>query len=236
MAQRTDSASLAPLSIWCWRISPRRYKPYQAKISNCHCYLNTSDLHISNMSRLTLTRFARLMHTSGRPIADPGQGGASSIGSTPPSSLPSNIPNYQSDLSVESYAQQALDSSILPPTPSDRVSGPRKYTPKGKPIIQRPARAAGGVYLPSGYPEPDSYPPSEEYIRGMGERKRDAHPLWQFFHVPESSKAALTSETAGPRDGGSLETVSGDDANIKSGKLSFLFSNSITITCCDFNG
>jgi large subunit ribosomal protein L47 len=170
------------------------------------------------MSRLT--RFVRLMHTSGRQIANPGQGGAPGMGSTSPlphSSLPSVQPESQTP--ILDFQPTIHDPSELQhPTSSTSRLG-RKYTPKGKPIISRPARTVP-VALPSGYPEPTSYPPSEDYIAGMENQKRAPHPLWQFFHVPESSLGKLSADVKSPRDGGSLETYSADEGNVRSGMSS----------------
>ena len=48
----------------------------------------------------------------------------------------------------------------------------------------------------------------------------DAHPLWQFFHVPQASKQKLGAEATLPSDGGSLEVPTANDENIRSGELS----------------
>ncbi|KAI9634090.1 mitochondrial 39-S ribosomal protein L47 (MRP-L47)-domain-containing protein [Dioszegia hungarica] len=168
------------------------------------------------MSRLT--RFVRLMHTSGRQIANPGQGGAPGMGSTSPlphSSLPSVQPESQTP--ILDFEPAIHDPSELQHPASSTSRLGRKYTLKGKPIISRPARTVP-VALPSGYPEPRSYPPSEDYIAGMENQKRAPHPLWQFFHVPESSLGKLSADVKSPRDGGSLETYTADEGNVRSGR------------------
>jgi large subunit ribosomal protein L47 len=73
------------------------------------------------------------------------------------------------------------------------------------------------VTLPSGYPEPDTYPPSAEYLATMEERKKDSHPLWQFFHVTEKSKTVKAGQES-PVDFGSVEILAGDEENQRSGE------------------
>lgn len=173
------------------------------------------------MSRIT--RFIRLMHTSGRQIPNPGQGGAPQVGSispTPHGHLPDSasltntpLPDFPLAPHDEAELHQPISTMLADPA--------RRYTPKGKPIPHRPARSTP-VHLPSGYPEPERYPPPDSYFTGLDDKKRKPHPLWQFFHVPSASQSVLDRDTAFPSDNGSLEVLAADDSNVKSGELAGL--------------
>lgn len=167
------------------------------------------------MSRLGLSsRFIRLMHTSGRQVPHPGQGGAPQVGTTSPSAhshLPaSTLPPGEVDPIVhEAISHLPLDpsassssASSISSTSSNAVGAPTKFTPKGRAIPVRPARISS-VNLPSGYPEPSSYPVTQEYVDSLREIAGEVkpHPLWQFFHVPEKAMQA-PSKGDGPLKGG----------------------------------
>ena len=153
-----------------------------------------SHTRICKMSRLGLSsRFIRLMHTSGRQVPHPGQGGAPQVGTTSPSAhshLPaSTLPPGEVDPIVnEAISHLPLDpsassaSSSISNTYPAGPGAPTKFTPKGRAIPVRPARSIS-VNLPSGYPETSSYPVTQEYVDSLqaieGEIK--PHTLWQFF-------------------------------------------------------
>lgn len=63
----------------------------------------------------------------------------------------------------------------------------------------RPARDVP-VALPSGYPEPPSWPPPPEYFTDLEARKRTPHPLWKFFHIPNATKTNPPSLSDKERD------------------------------------
>jgi large subunit ribosomal protein L47 len=78
------------------------------------------------------------------------------------------------------------------------------------------------VTLPNGDPEPLAYPPTQEYFDTLPQTKKDAHPLWQFFHLDSDVMKGLTAQDEGPRNQGSLEALEGDEDNVRSGRF-FLF-------------
>jgi large subunit ribosomal protein L47 len=175
------------------------------------------------MSRLP--RLLRLMHTTNRQIPNPGQGGAPPTPSISPSTHEHHhAPRPQTD-HLGPDPTHVLDPTghDVSPSPSGSSSTlaalhAAKFTPKGKAIPTRPARTTP-VSLPSGEPEPKTYPPGDEYFAGLTERKQRQHPLWQFFHVPSEAKATLDAKASGPpQNMGSLELLGDDDDNIKSGE------------------
>lgn len=152
------------------------------------------------MSRLsTAARLVRLMHTSGRQVPHPGQGGAPQVGTTSPSPhehLPPATPAEIDPIVNEAISHLPLEPVVSSSIPSPGTSG-QKFTPKGRAIPTRPARTTP-VTLPSGFPEPDSYPVSAAYVSSLGSiGETKPHPLWQFFHVPEKALQA-------PREGDRL--------------------------------
>lgn len=172
------------------------------------------------------------MHTEGRRVPNPGQGGAA-----PQTSISPSLHNSSSGSSSDGHLEPALpptepaehrypdahsSSSIIKDfkQPTVRVSPldpTMRFTPKGKLIPTRPARKVP-VQLPSGFLEPSSYPPSSEYIESLAGQTPKRHPLWQFFRVPEAAMQPLTADAKAPVvDGGSLEPLAGDDSNLNSG-------------------
>ncbi|KAL7418504.1 54S ribosomal protein L4 mitochondrial [Cryptotrichosporon argae] len=91
-------------------------------------------------------------------------------------------------------------------------TSPRTYR-KLAPAPPRPPRTAR-VTLPSGLPEPPTFPPPQTYLDDMAaldmdpDAKRTPHPLWAFFHVPAGADKSLTAASGAPPDGGSVEVVS----------------------------
>jgi hypothetical protein len=176
------------------------------------------------MSRLP--RLLRLMHTTNRQIPNPGQGGAPPTPSISPSTHEHHLPPRPQTDHLGPDPTHVLDpiGHEVSPSPSGSSSTlaalhAAKFTPKGKSIPTRPARAMS-VQLPSGEPEPKTYPPGDEYFASLSERKQRQHPLWQFFHVPLEAKATLDTKASGPpQNMGSLELLGDDDDNIKSGEL-----------------
>lgn len=150
----------------------------------------------------------RLMHTGGRHVPNPGQGGSPSTGSISPHTV-NPTPSSSSSSTI-------LTPSNPPPTPSALSPSPR-YTPKSKLIPARPARSVP-VTLPNGDPEPSTYPPNQEYFDTLSEKRGKPHPLWQFFHVDSSLRAGISVGEEGPRNQGSLEVLEGDDDNLRSGQ------------------
>ncbi|WWD19639.1 hypothetical protein CI109_104101 [Kwoniella shandongensis] len=156
------------------------------------------------MSRLPrITRALRFLHTEGRQIDHTG-----------PSTSPS--PHSHLSPSATSIHPSAPVPQVVDPIPTLLSSRPN-FTPKGRPILRRPAREVP-VTLPNGDPEPPFYPPPSEYFDGLDDRKKDPHPLWQFFHVPVKSRARLGLDTPPPQEMGSLETLGNDDQNLHSGR------------------
>lgn len=154
------------------------------------------------MSRIP--RFIRLLHSGGRQIPHPNQGGAGVQPSIPPTSA-ANIPPPGPSVRPGDLTPPIPDPSLPgtstedpPLTPSINTSYQPEYTAKGKLIIRRPRRQIP-VTLPSGHPEPPSYPPPPEYfeqIRNM--TKIRTHPLWSFFHTPPATRSQLQETEEGP--------------------------------------
>lgn len=160
---------------------------------------------MSRLPRLsTLTRAFRRMHTEGRQIDHNGP-------STPP-------PHHSPPADPSAHAP--LPQPVITDAPPLATPEPR-FTRKGKPIFTRPARQVT-VHLPSGYPEPTKYPPPPEYYEGLEEKRKEPHPLWQFFHVPVKSQGR-PSEVYPNQGFGSLESLAPEDANLHSGESSFFF-------------
>ncbi|KAK8853223.1 hypothetical protein IAR55_003925 [Kwoniella newhampshirensis] len=156
------------------------------------------------MSRLPrLTRALRFMHTEGRQIDHTG---------------PSTSPSSHSHLSpsATSIHPSVPQPDLVDPVPT-LVSSRPSFTSKGRPIPRRPAREIP-VTLPNGDPEPPFYPPPAEYFDGLDSRKKDPHPLWQFFHVPIAARARVEAKTNNPQEMGSLDTLPNGDANLHSGR------------------
>ena len=163
------------------------------------------------MSRLP--RLIRLMHTGGRQIPHPNQGGAGTASSISPSTG-SNIPPKASPtnplpepapgplaagldqkLTTPDAGAAERDADRLPP----KIIPPRReFTPAGKLIVRRPRRTIP-VTLPSGHPEPSTYPPPPEYFENIKSlREIRIHPLWQFFHIPAGSGSTLDKKSPNP--------------------------------------
>ncbi|KAL0245661.1 hypothetical protein I308_104795 [Cryptococcus tetragattii IND107] len=155
---------------------------------------------MSRLPRLsTLTHAFRRMHTEGRQIDHNGP-------STPP-------PHHSPPADPSAHAP--LPQPVITDAPPLATPEPR-FTRKGKPIFTRPARQVT-VHLPSGYPEPTKYPPPPEYYEGLEEKRKEPHPLWQFFHVPVKSQGR-PSEVYPNQGFGSLESLAPEDANLHSGR------------------
>ncbi|TXT10877.1 hypothetical protein VHUM_02382 [Vanrija humicola] len=101
-----------------------------------------------------------------------------------------------------------------------------RFTPKGRPIPTRPPRTTR-VNLPSGLPEPPSYPPPASYFTELEQiearlsaeqRSPKPHPLWAFFHVPPAAMRKVGVKTQFPPDMGSLERLDDEAAAIASGR------------------
>lgn len=111
-------------------------------------------------------------------------------------------------------------ASTLPIPPAWLKRGVRDFTPKGRPIPIRPARQ-DRVTLPSGYPEPPSYPPPESYWTELNEidakGKPKPHPLWAFFHVPPQMQTRPEG-TAAPDNMGSLDLLQDEEDGLRSGE------------------
>jgi hypothetical protein len=75
------------------------------------------------------------------------------------------------------------------------------------------------VTLPSGYPEPASYPVTKEYVAEIDavKTKPKAHPLWAFFHLPTGAEAKLKAG-AGMPDNGSLQRLDDEVVDNASGE------------------
>lgn len=101
-----------------------------------------------------------------------------------------------------------------------------KWTAKGRPQPTRPPRTTR-VTLPSGWPEPPSYPPPRSYFREIetlraqlpeGAVAPKPHPLWAFFHVPPIAKAELGPDSKMPPDCGSLPRMDNESTELSSGE------------------
>ena len=170
----------------------------------------------------------RKLHSAGRQTPNPGQGGSPSLTSispntsyTAPNQPRPPLPGTTSsnDLNIANADPSLQNSLASPSTGQLAARHQRKFTPKGKLIPHRPARTIP-VTLPSGYPEPTTYPPPAEYFVDLESKKTAPHPLWQFFHVTEKAKAPLTSTTEIPVIVGSLD-VEGEgegEQNLMSGE------------------
>ncbi|WOO82331.1 54S ribosomal protein L4, mitochondrial [Vanrija pseudolonga] len=120
---------------------------------------------------------------------------------------------------------RVADAAAAVATTSAAVAPPR-FTPKGRPIPTRPPRTTR-VNLPSGLPEPPSYPPPASYFTELTEleaklsaeqRSPKPHPLWAFFHVPPAAMRKIGAKTQFPPDMGSLERLDDEAAAIASGR------------------
>jgi large subunit ribosomal protein L47 len=173
-------------------------------------------------SAITLSRIAiarRGMQTGGRQIPNPGQGGA------PPQST---ISPHTVDPSLSSSSSTYIQPTNPTPTPAALSPAPR-YSAKSKLIPSRPARNVP-VSLPNGDPEPSTYPPNQEYFDSLAEKRTAAHPLWQFFHLDDEITKGLTASDQAPRNQGSLETLEGDDDNLRSGTSPCYRTRTIILT------
>lgn len=117
------------------------------------------------------------------------------------------------------YVPSAAAGAAIPAAWAEQ--GVRGFTPKGRPIALRPARESR-VTLPSGYPEPPSYPPPAAYWAELDEidatkGKPKPHPLWAFFHVPPQH-TERPDGTAAPDNLGSVELLSEEEEGLKSGE------------------
>lgn len=101
-----------------------------------------------------------------------------------------------------------------------------RFTPKGRPILTRPPRTTR-VNLPSGLPEPPSYPPPASYFTELTalenklsaeQRSPKPHPLWSFFHVPPAAMRKPSANTQFPPDMGSLERLDDEAAALATGE------------------
>lgn len=178
------------------------------------------------MSRLP--RFIRLLHSGGRQIPNPNQGGAGTAASISPSTanLPPPPPSVSpADLNPEPI-DPALGNSVIATTSTIPTTSSRprlEFRPNGKLILRRPRRIIP-VTLPSGHPEPPKYPPPPEYYASIRNLvKVNPHPLWQFFHCTPAVKSLIPEDSEGPPSNGygSLDAVDADvDALIRSGRFS----------------
>lgn len=126
-------------------------------------------------------------------------------------------------------ANASANASTAISTPdATAISTPKpRFTDKGRPILQRPPRTVR-VNLPSGFPEPPSYPPTTEYFKEVAEIKSrlneeglsapKKHPLWAFFHVPRAATVELAHDTDAPPDMGSVERMDDEEALLESGE------------------
>nr|ODN91758.1 hypothetical protein L203_01009 [Cryptococcus depauperatus CBS 7841] len=154
--------------------------------------------------RLTaLPRASRRMHTDGRQIDHNGPSTPLPHHHPPPD--PSILPKYH------------VDTVTVQPTAPQVNTVLQRFTKKGKPMFNRPARTVP-VTLPNGDLEPPKYPPPEEYFQTLEEKRSDPHPLWQFFHLPVGVQGSVKSDSVYPQDFGSLETLSAGDGNLHSGR------------------
>lgn len=104
------------------------------------------------------------------------------------------------------------------------AQGVRDFTKTGKPVPLRPPRATR-VNLPSGYPEPPTYPQPAAYWAELdaidAKGKPKPHPLWAFFRVPAELKARPEAHTM-PDNFGTIELLDDEDEGLKSGEYTFL--------------
>ncbi|KAL1412778.1 54S ribosomal protein L4 mitochondrial [Vanrija albida] len=120
---------------------------------------------------------------------------------------------------------RSLATSALRPAPEASASAPR-FTPKGRPIPTRPPRSTR-VSLPSGFPEPPSYPPPASYFAELkdiesrlpaNQATPKPHPLWAFFHVPPAALRKVAPKAQFPPDMGSLDRLDDEAASLASGR------------------
>jgi hypothetical protein len=183
------------------------------------------------MSRLP--RLVRPLHTGGRQTPYPNQGGAG-LASTIPPSMSTTVPPHSSvpspspttlppptpTITSSDTSLEPIESIVPTELSTPRPPAPPEFTAKGRLIPRRPRRTVP-VTLPSGHPEPPSYPPPPTYFQQV-ENLLDIkpHPLWQFFHPTSAAKSMLSKEIASPPAGGfgSVETVdSNPDVLLRSG-------------------
>ena len=183
-----------------------------------------SPARCNSMSRLA--RLVRLMHTDGRRVPHPNQGGAGTASPVSPS-ISSHIPTRAPPIKpLPAAAPPPLATSLDPnlTNPDTSAEGitrdgdlPRSPPPKreftrlGKLVIRRPRRTIP-VTLPSGHPEPSTYPPPPEYyehIKSLQEIR--IHPLWQFFHTPPTSRSLLDKNLPHPPFAGFGSIIGLDD-------------------------
>ena len=198
-------------------------------------------------SRIALPRiFSRTMHTGGRPLPHPNLGGAAQAPSPqetasnlppPPQSGDSNIDAGVPAVNELQAASEPVSAVGTSPTPHTGPTGGRDefragltppnrtdlpmFTYKGKKIPVRPPRSIP-VDLPSGFPEPKTWPPTQEYhdmVDGMTKAKR--HPLWQFFHVSAGAAEKLSPGMEQPPEVGTFGPKSdgSDEANVNPGEF-----------------
>lgn len=180
------------------------------------------------MSRSPLTHTARSLvtrrlHTPGRQTPNPGQGGSPSLTTISPNSThpathqtPPPIPGTSARSSIDiANADPTLHNSLASTSTSSIKQHERKFTPKGKLIPHRPARTIP-VNLPSGFPEPPTYPPPPEYFTDLEAKKKDPHPLWQFFHVTPEAKERLKIDAPRPVRAGALDVMGEGEGELSS--------------------
>jgi len=121
-------------------------------------------------------------------------------------------------------AAPAVAAAASSSAPAPAPAPPVKFTPKGRPIVGRPPRTTP-VTLPSGYPEPPSYPPPAEYFAQIDAIKTPPkpHPLWAFFHVPTEASLKLKPGAEMP-DMGSLERLDDEVVDLVSGEYCYNLS------------
>lgn len=150
-----------------------------------------------------MTRLLRSLHTTAR-AANSAIANAAASGQTS---------------ATNTIANSTTTSSSIPA--SWAAQGVRDWTPKGRPVPLRPARETR-VTLPSGYPEPPSYPPPASYWAELDEidktkGKPRPHPLWAFFHVPPQHASRPEGNDA-PENMGSLDLLQDEEEGLKSGE------------------
>ncbi|ORX40564.1 hypothetical protein BD324DRAFT_611293 [Kockovaella imperatae] len=96
------------------------------------------------------------------------------------------------------------------------------YTRRGLMRLIRPRRQIP-VTLPSGLPEPPTYPPPEGWLEEAETQRKDPHPLWKFFWVPAKALEPPKSDVTSPPWSGSLKryTERGDEETFESGGRSW---------------